>query len=95
MLTDSSINRIADKTLPSGSQYTIDDYRVFLIIEEKNRILVEGSSDKQVFDLLLDEISEKFNKSVNNIIIETSDLIENKSLQVEPSSHLGRREKLK
>jgi hypothetical protein len=94
MVTDSSIARIADKNLPSGSQYTIDDYRVFLIIEEKSRILVEGHTDKQVFELLLDELSEKLNKSINNIIIETSDLIENKSLKVEPSSHLGCREKV-
>lgn len=94
MLTDSSIDKIADRTLPSGSQYTIDDYRVFLIIEEKSRILVEGSSDKQVFDLLLDELGVKFNKSVNNIVIETSDLIENKSLKLEPSSHIGCREKI-
>lgn len=86
-------------TNPPGSQYTIDEYQILLMIEEEVRLLVEGSDDKHLFDLLVDEINHfkvSENESKNeSFIVEASDLIENKSLFGEnDDKKIGNREKV-
>lgn len=71
-------------TNPLGSQYTIEEYQVLLMMEEEKRILVEGSSDKHLFELLIDEIKVHKKSEISqqrvSFIVESSDLIDAKEI---------------